>query len=157
MAYDSLLMVQDQQRFLTAKAGGSILAGDLVVAVSGNTTFGTIGSRTSTYATTTVSVIAGSNDATIKQQCLGIALTNASSGNIVTVGQEGVFLLPTGSNGVLAGKRVYAVGYGVGGAVSYNNCCVEALTAGAGSCFPIGTALTSSASEAGFAAIRLNI
>jgi len=158
MAYDSAVYIDDgDAKAFTAFAGGSILAGDLVYPISGANTFNSVGSRHTTFDGKEIVVVAGSSAAVIKQLCVGLAMVDASSGNEVSVMKRGIVILPAGSNGIAAGKSVYAVGYGVGGAISHNNACVEDLTAGAGSVFPIGKSLNSATANAQFAVISLNI
>jgi len=158
MAYDSLvaLDIGDANSF-TAVAAGSIAPGDLVLPVSGAYTYDSVGSRLSTYDWRQICVTAGSNDTTILQLCVGVALGYATSGNPVAVLKRGIVVLPTGSGANVAGKSAYAAGYGIGNATYWNNCCVVNLTAGAGSVFPIGKFLSSGTAEGKFAIISLNV
>jgi len=157
MAYDGLvaLDVGDANSF-TAVAAGSIAPGDLVYPISGAYTYDSVGSRLSTYDWRQICVDAGSNVAAMAQLCVGVALTNATSGNQVAVLKRGIVVLPTGSGANVAGKSAVPAGYGVGSNF-WNDCCVVNLTAGAGSVFPIGKFLTSGTAEGKFAIISLNI
>lgn len=157
MTYESALVVDDNGKTFTAVAGGSILAGDLVTCTSGAYTYDSVGSRLTTFAGTEIVVTAGSNDTTIKQNCVGLALTDAASGSYITILKKGIVILPTGSTAVVAGNSIMPAGYGVGTAISHNNCAVLPLTAGAGSVFPIGKALTSSSAAGKFVVVSLNI
>lgn len=157
MAYESALVLDDNGKTFTAMAGGSILAGDLVTCTSGAYTYNVVGSRVTTFAGNEIVVTAGSNDGTIIQNCVGLALVDATSGTYTTILKKGIVILPAGSTAIVAGNPVVPIGYGLGNTTSLNNCMIGPLSAGAGSVYPIGKALTSSSAVGNFVVVSLNI
>jgi hypothetical protein len=158
MSFDGMvaLDIGDANSF-TGYACGSIAPGDLVIPVSGAYTFDSIGSRSSTYRVEQIALIAGSNDTTVIQLCVGMAMSYATSGLPVTVLKRGIVVLPSSSGAQVAGKSAVPVGYGIGTTTYWNNNCVGDLSAGAGSVFPIGKTLTAATAEGKFRIISLNI
>ncbi len=148
MAYDKLLMIDEVGRIFTAKAAGSITAGDLVMWASGADC---VGSGNSTYNWDDVAILRASGTAgTAHESTLGISLGTGNSGTELAIAMQGLFILPAGSNGVSGGQPVVFVGY---------SNCVEKIGTGslAAANYPIGRALTGASSEANLALIRLDV
>lgn len=144
MAYDSLLILDQECKAFTAKAAGNISGGDLLKWNSGTDV---VGSGTADYAWNDIAVSVC--DSTTN--CVGIAQDSAASGGDITVLTQAFVILPAGSSGVSGGDLVEPAGYG--------NAMVNRVPAGsqANNPHPIGRALTKATALTGFAIVRLNI
>jgi predicted RecA/RadA family phage recombinase len=143
MSYDRLVMPFDEPKcVITVKAAGTVSGGDLVMWNSGTDC---VGSDISTYASSDIAVVQCST----KWNCIGIALDTVTSGQIVAIALDGIFILPAGSTAVTANENVVAAGYGN---------MVDGISDDAsGLQSPIGRALTSATALTGFAIVKLNI
>jgi len=145
MAYDRLLMLDDEAKKFTAKAAGTISGGFLVKFNSG---VDSVGSDVSTYKWDDIAV--STCDST--DNVMGIALDTVTSGQAVAVAQTGIFILPAGSSAVSGGYAVESAGYG--------NMVITSLVEGVGSGLqraPIGRAFTDASALTGFAIVRLDL
>ena len=104
MAYDRLVPIQPPTTTMSAKCAEIVSGGDLVEWASGTDV---VGSGASTYATTDFVV----QPCVTASQCVGIALETQTSGGIVSVAMDGVFILPAGSGGVSGGNPITVAGY----------------------------------------------
>jgi hypothetical protein len=139
MAYDSLLLLDDEARKITVKAAGDISGGDLVRWASGTDV---VGSGNTTYAYNDIAVVVC--DAVTN--CVGLAQDSVSSGSELTVIQQGMVILPAGSNAVSGGDLVEPAGYG--------NAMVNRVGTGSPG---IGRSMTKATALTGFALVRLNV
>lgn len=145
MAYDKLLMLDNMGHAFTAKASRVTSGGELIGFFGGTDV---VGSVSSTYVWDDISV--GSVVAN-GLNCVGVAITSASSGAAIGVATQGLFILPAGSNAVSGGEPVYAAGYAnmvIGGAAGSLD---GRLYRGIGRALTAGTALS------GFAVVRLSV
>ena len=148
MAYYKAVQLDDKAMRWTAKAAGTISGGNLVMFQG---TASAIGSDTSGYTWSDIVVLAASGAAaTAHETVMGVALHNADSGAQVTFASQGLFALPTGSNGVSGGQPVVFVGY---------EDCVEKIPGGslAQTAYPIGRAFTGATAEGAFVIVRLDV
>lgn len=144
MAYDSLVLLDDEAKKITVKAAGTVSGGDLVKWASGTDV---AGSGATTYAWDDIAATVC--DSTTN--CLGIAQDTVTSGNELTVIQQALVILPAGSSAISGGDLVEPAGYG--------NAMVNRVAAGSqtNNPHPIGRALTKATALTGFALVRLNI
>jgi len=148
MAYDRLVLLDTEAKAFTAKAAGTISGGDLVMWFSGTDA---VGSAVTTYAAGDIAVVVASGTAaTAHETVIGVAQQTVTSGLFVNVLQQGIVVLPAGSNGVSGGAPVSFVGYAN---------CVERMPTGslAVAATPIGRALTTASAAGTFAVVRLNV
>jgi len=143
MSYDRLVMPFDEPKCtITVKAAGTVSGGDLVEWLSGTDC---VGSDSSTYASSDIAV----RKCQTAWNCIGIAMDTATSGNLVAISLDGIFILPAGSTDVTANESVVAAGYG--------NMVNGISDDASGLQSPIGRALTSATALTGFAIVKLNI
>jgi len=142
MAYDRLLMLDDEAKKFTAKAAGTISGGFLVKWNSGTDS---VGSDSSTYAWNDIAVSACDSTNNV----VGIALQTATSGQAVAIAQTGVFILPAGSAAISGGFPITSAGYG--------NMAVAWDPASSGLTSVIGRAFTEATALTGFAIVRLDL
>ncbi len=148
MPYYKAVMLDDKAVRFTAKAAGVISGGDLVMYQG---TSNPIGSDASGYAWSDIEVLKASGTAaTAQETVMGIALANAASGAEVAFASQGLFVLPTGSNGVSGGQPVVFVGYAN---------CVERCPTGSllATAYPIGRSFSTSTAEGNFVIVRLDV
>jgi predicted RecA/RadA family phage recombinase len=148
MTYDRLELIDQAGIFLTVKAAGTVSGDDLLQWVSGATSINAVGSNMSTYAGNEPCVI--QNADTTGEQFMGIALQTATSGQLVAVALEGIFIFPAGSSGVSGGMPVIPTGYAN---------CIHRISTGSVALrlYPIGRALTSATAEGQFAIVKLSV
>lgn len=148
MAYYQAVVLDDLGFVVTAQAGGVISGGNLVMYQSTNVT---LGSDASAYTGKTIGILKASGTAaTAHETVVGMALYNAGSGSGIAILQQGVVILPTGSNGVSGGAPVSFMGYAD---------CIERTPTGslAVTAYPIGRALTGATAEGSFVLVRLDV
>jgi len=146
MAYDRLLLLDDEAKRFTAKAAGTISGGDLV---SWNSGTDVVGSDLSTYSWDDIAVVKCDDP----DNCIGIALQDASSGAAVPIAHTGIYILPAGSNTVSGGWPVHACGYGN----MVESFPMNRETGSGLQYVPIGRALSQATALTGFAIIRLDV
>lgn len=149
MAYDRLVILDEQARIFTAKAAGVVSGGDLVEWNSGTDV---VGSVSNTYAWNDIAVIkhSGAAAALGNNNVVGVAMYTAASGTEVAVITEGIVVLPAGSNGVTGGAPVIAAGYL--NSVEYADPSGAALHVAT-----IGRALSAATAQTGFAIVKLSL
>ena len=141
MSYDRLIMPFDEPKcVISTKAAGTITDGDIVAWESGTDC---VGSSMSTYVTADIAVL----KAATAWNGIGIAMQDQTSGLLVSVALDGVFILPAGSTAVTANEDVVVAGYGN---------MVNGITDDASGLQSVfGRALTSATALTGFAIIKL--
>jgi len=137
MAYYQEVILDDQGRFFSAIASADVSGGDLLKSTG---VTDSVGSNADTYGIADFTV--AQTDDTIN--CVGMALTKASSGNAVAVMMQGVVILPVGSTAPAAGEPAISAGY--------ENMVVSGADIGS-----IGRTLTLGTAVTGFSIVRLNI
>lgn len=138
---NTLEIITDVGRTFTAKASANVSGGYLLKWTSGTD----VGSQASQYAWDDISVAQTDSQTNV----VGVCLTDATSGNAVTVATQGIFILPAGSVTVSGGEPVISSGYG--NMVEYYD------QTKAGSIVPVGRALSTATALTGHAIVKVNI
>ncbi len=146
MTYDRLLMIDDIGKRFTAKANATISGGFLVKWASGTDS---VGSDLSTYAWDDITVdVCDSVD-----NCVGVAMDTRTSGLLISIATDGIFILPAGSAVISGGFPVMSSGYA-------NMVQGIAMNRAVGSGIQntsIGRALTSATALTGYAVVKLSV